>query len=84
MAGCAWAEEQGASMRSCLSRKPEALHPFDFFRVSLQAGAADSSIVAHGRPKPNTDSVGELLQAPDGNCLRTPQRTLGVRWAGRP
>jgi putative transposase len=29
---------------TCLSRKPEALHTFDFFRVSLHAGAADSSI----------------------------------------
>jgi predicted nucleic acid-binding protein len=33
---------------ACLSRNPEALHEFDFFRVSLHAGAADSSIVAQG------------------------------------
>jgi putative transposase len=30
--------------QQCLSRKPEALHKFDFFRVSLHAGAANSSI----------------------------------------
>jgi hypothetical protein len=32
----------------------------------------------------SVDSVGELLQVPDGSCLRTRYRTLGVRWAGRP
>jgi hypothetical protein len=32
---------------TCLSRKPEALHTFDLFRVSLHAGAADSSIFPH-------------------------------------
>src|SRR5262245_43854541 len=31
----------------CLSRKPEALHKFDFFRVPLHAGAADSSSFRH-------------------------------------
>jgi hypothetical protein len=37
-----------AASGACLSRKPEALHEFGFFRVSLHAGAADSSTVAHG------------------------------------
>jgi hypothetical protein len=32
---------------ACLSRKTEALHQFDFFRVSLHAGAADSSLFQH-------------------------------------
>jgi hypothetical protein len=36
------------------------------------------------RPKPNTDSVGELLQVPDEGCLGTQRRTLGVRLADRP
>jgi len=32
---------------ACVSRKPEALHPFDFFRLPPHAGAADSSILRH-------------------------------------
>jgi putative transposase len=32
------------AVTTCLSRKPEALHPFDFFRVPPHADSADSAI----------------------------------------